>query len=708
MNKLTPSQYQRAKRLFWEVKEIAKEEREKYLTEVCADDLVVINEVLTLLNTENETGILDRGNAIEQVISEANLKVIGKNSVMEENKINPKDLIGKKFNDRYEIMRLLGEGGMGTVYLAKDSKIGKGKEVAIKVLLKPIEDESAKDQIKRFLREANKLAKINHPNVVKIADVDKTNFAEANNFHFFVMEYLHGAKLVELMNRGNNFLSQARKLNVISQICDGLKAAHEQDILHRDLTPNNIMIFSNENKDHVTIFDFGIAKSVSDEETVMTEAGTFIGTLPYMSPEQFREEKIDFYSDIYSLGIIIYKMLSDQHPLLDKNQNNVPGHLWMNKHVHRQPIEILTICPDLPESLAIVIMKMLDKQPTNRPELGVINSEINKLIGSSLIYGNSIINDGLGNKGNSKKSITEITTVKMLATEKYKFITAKLDKKGKIIQKIDKERLQFIEDVGNGIKLELVEIPTGSFMMGTKSKDIEKVVSEYKRYGRSEEDARRWLGWETPQHKVEVPTFYMGKYQVTQEQWEAIMGSNPSGFKGDDKLPVEQVSWDEAMEFCKRLSEKTNKVYRLPSEAEWEYACRAGTETPFGFGETINTDIVNYDGNYPYGEGAKGEYRAKTTVVGSLGVANDFGLYDMHGNVWEWCEDEWHDSYKGAPIDGSAWEKQEADNSSRVVRGGSWINNAYNCRSANRYMNAPGNQNISLGLRVVLVARTLK
>ena len=179
----------------------------------------------------------------------------------------------------------------------------------------------------------------------------------------------------------------------------------------------------------------------------------------------------------------------------------------------------------------------------------------------------------------------------------------------------------------------------------------------------------------------------MGKYPVTQAQWQAVMGNNPSRFKGE-KRPVEEVNWHQAKEFCQRLSELTNRIYRLPSEAEWEYACRAGTKTPYHFGETLTKDLANY-----YGSNAN-----KTTPVGNF-PANEFGLRDMHGNVWEWCEDTWHDNYKDAPNDGSAW--LEGESRSKVIRGGSWVYNPINCRSASRDVNIPEYDNFNIGFRVV-------
>ncbi len=200
---------------------------------------------------------------------------------------------------------------------------------------------------------------------------------------------------------------------------------------------------------------------------------------------------------------------------------------------------------------------------------------------------------------------------------------------------------------------------------------------------------------------MQVPGFFIGKYAVTQAQYQAIMGTNPAYFKGE-KRPVEQVSWDDAVEFCQKLSQKTGRTYRLPSEAEWEYACRAGTTTPFYFGETITTDLVNYNGEYPYGSAPKGKYRQQTTNVGIF-PPNSFGLYDMCGNIWEWCEDVYNHNYQGAPTDGSAWLTGK-NNDIKLLRGGSWDLDAEYCRSAFRLGFARVDQGNPVGFRVVAVA----
>ncbi len=252
-----------------------------------------------------------------------------------------------------------------------------------------------------------------------------------------------------------------------------------------------------------------------------------------------------------------------------------------------------------------------------------------------------------------------------------------------ITKRITSDAKDFVEDLANGITLEMVQIPGGTFMMGSPEGEADRGKEE------------------SPQHQVKVPGFFMGKYEITQAQYKAIMDSNPSNFKGE-KRPVEEVSWDDAVEFCKKLSQKTAKTYRLPSEAEWEYACRAGTKTPFSFGETITTELVNYNGNFPYGSAPKGEYRQETTDVVKF-PRNSFGLYDMHGNVWEWCQDIYNSNYQDAPKDGSAWLTGK-DNNMKLLRGGSWADNARYCRSANRPRFARSVRDRNVGFRVVAVA----
>ena len=252
------------------------------------------------------------------------------------------------------------------------------------------------------------------------------------------------------------------------------------------------------------------------------------------------------------------------------------------------------------------------------------------------------------------------------------------DATGNIINRRNESATYFTEDLGNGVTLEMVEIPGGTLIMGSPESEA----------GRDSKEG--------PQHQVTVPAFFMAKYELTQAQYQAIMGSNPSAFKGNNR-PVERVSWNDAVTFCEKLSQKTQKYYRLPSEAEWEYACRAGTTTPFYFGESITPELVNYDGNYTYASAQKGQYRQQTTDVGSF-PPNAFGLYDMHGNVWEWCQDDYINSYNNAPTDGSALTGRS---STKLLRGGSWSYNPGYCRSACRDYYTLDYHDFAIGFRVV-------
>ena len=255
---------------------------------------------------------------------------------------------------------------------------------------------------------------------------------------------------------------------------------------------------------------------------------------------------------------------------------------------------------------------------------------------------------------------------------------------------------QFIETLPEGIELAMVSISGGTFTMG------------------SPEDEEGRDDSEGPQHQVTLQPFFMGKYPITQAQWRAVaslpqvereLEADPSEFKSGNR-PIEQIIWYDAVEFCARLSQHTGRNYRLPTEAEWEYACRAGTTTPFHFGETITSELANYRATSAYGDGPTGEYREQTTDVGSC-PANAFGLYDMHGNVWEWCWDHWHDNYEGAPNEGSGWIFSGGREYDCILRGGSWLSLPGSCRSATRNGFAPVNWSYFTGFRVVCgVART--
>lgn len=305
----------------------------------------------------------------------------------------------------------------------------------------------------------------------------------------------------------------------------------------------------------------------------------------------------------------------------------------------------------------------------------------------------------------------------------FSYQTVRTNNQGNVLTRSQKHANGYIESV-NGMSLDMVEIPGGTFMMGTGEGEKEQIIREYTRNiieadssqsqrAQAREMALGWIKKEMPQHAVRVKSFFIGRYEVTQAQWRAVgrlprvsidMNVNPSLSEGDN-LPVENIGWDEAVEFCQRLSRATGREYRLPSEAEWEYAARGGRATQFPLGDTITTDLVNFLGGAPFGDAAAGVFRGSTTPVGSLNVANEFGLYDVSGNVWEWCVDYWHDSYAGAPADGTPWLINKSSND-HVVRGGAWNDPASYCRSASRGRDAEYRRTTErYGFRVAATAR---
>jgi formylglycine-generating enzyme required for sulfatase activity len=267
------------------------------------------------------------------------------------------------------------------------------------------------------------------------------------------------------------------------------------------------------------------------------------------------------------------------------------------------------------------------------------------------------------------------------AEQLFQFEAVTINAQGEVIEQVHKQAYYQSIDLDNEIKLEMLYIPGGEFLMGSPENEKWR-----------EED-------EGPLHRVTIAPFYMSKYLITQCQYESVMGENPAKFQGANH-PVERVSWSDAVRFTEKLSDKTGKRYQLPSEAQWEYACRAGTTTPFSFGETLTTTLANYKGHVTYRAESKGIYRKKTTEVGMF-PPNRFGLYDMHGNLWEWVADGWHDNYYGAPIDGRAWTEEQPPLNC-PVRGGGLYRPPSDCRSANRLKHSTDVRCQNIGFRIVL------
>lgn len=584
---------------------------------------------------------------------------------------------GDVLQRRYRIEDLIAEGGMGAVYRATDTRLK--STVALKECRIPVGTASQalrEKLIRQFEREAQLLASLRHHALPKVID----HFTE-NNGQFLAMEYIPGDDLMEMIEKRGGAFPAGEVLEWADQLLEALEYLHNRQppIFHRDIKPHNIKLTDN---GKIVLLDFGLAK---------WDASTIVGGAPPYAPlEQMMGQGPDPRSDLYSLAATMYHLMTGLQTASSYTRfAEPPDRLRRADEVNR------LISP----AVADVLMQALSLAREARPASA---AEMRRLLREAAKQSAPEKEQGQPPRESNQNKVPEANlpdeAVRPLSTDTtlslFEFETVALDSKGEITNRRKGQARYFIEDLGNGVTLEMVDISSGEFMMGSPENEAERRNNE------------------GPQHQVSVPSFHIGKFQVTHTQWRAVadlpkvkikLDTDPSRFKGNNR-PVECVSWEDAVEFCARLSKKTGKTYRLPTEAEWEYACRAGTTTPFAFGETITPEIVNYDGNFPYASARKGEYRGETVDVGSLGVANGFGLYDMHGNVWEWCMDIWHGNYDGTPTDGSEWKG--GDSSFRVLRGGSWYSYGRRCRAAYRFNIRPDDQDDTYGFRVVVVVWT--
>ena len=587
--------------------------------------------------------------------------------------------------NRFVILERLGEGGFSKTYRATDKHRMNANSVVKQFAPAPEmqramgSNPQLRDKmLELFDREATQLLELGqHPQIPTLFAYFQADLqlpAGTYPYLYLAQEYVEGDNLLEALTQKQAF-DEAEVRSILADLLPILELIHSRKVIHRDIKPENIMRRQSDGR--LVLIDFGISKQATGttlqprSNIGTTGSGkTTAGTPGYAPPEQMLYGKAYAASDLYALGATSIHLLTGENPFFLFEPMDSRW-LWQES-LQRQG---LSVSPQLTQ----VIEGLLREKPKDRYQsatevLAALNEGVSSLSDASRV--------GTAHQANLQSYASTLPT--------FEFEVVTVDREGR---ETSRSRLQAEfdrEDLGNGVILEMVSIPGGKFTIG------------------SPESERRWRSkiigaWgkeEGPQREVTISPFFMGKFPITQAQWQAVMGNNPSEFKGANK-PVENVTWNDAVEFCQRLSRKTGKTYRLPREAEWEYACRAGTTTPFNFGETITADLANYNGTQTYGNAPKGSYRAQTTPVGYFQVANNFGLYDMHGNVWEWCADPWHETYRGIPTDGSIWELG-GDDSFRLLRGGSWSLYPTHCRSAVRTRNSPGSRRSNYGLRVVV------
>ena len=584
-------------------------------------------------------------------------------------------------NNQYYLKEFLGAGGFGAVYLAdevvKDRVI---RQLAVKLIL----DNDNTSQLNELIAATT----FDHPHVLRCFASGACELLNAKLL-YLLMELAQTSLETRLKS---DKLSESEVKQLISEVASALVYLHEQKITHRDLKPGNILRVGAKWK----LSDFGIVRKI--QQGSVTSTKDVIGTVGYAPPEAF-DNQISTFWDIWSLGVIIVEALTGELPF----KADTP--LKLIKQVTDGKPDLSKVTPAFKELVEACLQKDRKNRPTAQQVLDWFSPTLQTSSSSAGVSSPPLNKGGLGGVQPVSQQVldwvspTLQTSSSQLKTQTppsqpktqtpshpkgglggdkpalktFSFEIVTVDKYGKINNRRPGKAEYFTLNLPKGVTMDLVSIPGGKFLMGAPASEEES------------EDSER------PQHWVTVPPFFLGKYQVTQAQWEAVMGNNPSRFEGPNR-PVEGVYWNDCVKFCKELSQLTQKNVRLPSEAEWEYACRAETTTPFYFGETITPDLANYNGNKPYGFGPKGKYREETTDVGSF-PPNAFGLYDMHGNVWERCQDIWHDNYNNAPENGSAWSawSDGFDRFHSIFRGGSCSKLNYKCRSSYRSKDAgPG------------------
>jgi formylglycine-generating enzyme required for sulfatase activity len=572
------------------------------------------------------------------------------------------------------VLRLLGEGGFSRTYAAEDVD-RLDAPCVIKQFFPQVQGTGQRTKAAEFFKEeAFRLYELgeNHTQIPRLLA-----YFEQGSSLYLVQEFIQGKTLLQEVQQKPFSEEQIRQL--LADLLPVLHFIHSRNVIHRDIKPENIIRRDSDGKP--VLIDFGGAKQVT--QTSLARQATVIYTIGYAPTEQMAGFACHA-SDLYALGVTCVRLLTRCLPLqntdgqIEDNLYDAMNAKWL------WPERLQENGITISDGLGKILDKLLKHLPNDRYQSAVEVLDDLKSTTTSDLEAEILAISQLILTPVPQSTTQQNFRIPLPPLETFEFDVVTVDTAGREVSRDRGTNKFFAEELSKNIIIEMVSIPGGTFMMG--SPDFEGDADE------------------RPQHKVTVEPFFMGKFPVTQAQWRVVAGlpkvkqslnPNPSKYRNPNR-PVENVSWHEAVEFCLRLSEKTGREYRLPSEAEWEYACRAGTKTSFHFGETITPDLVSCSSSDT-------KYRKETTNVGSFEVANAFGLYDMHGLVWEWCADAWHNNYNGAPSDGSAWEVG-GDVHRRVLRGGSWSFGAELCRSASRSWNESDGGLRICGFRVVFSA----
>ena len=657
-------------------------------------------------------------------------------------------------NRRYRLERMLAHGGMGQVWQATDlathAELGHSALVALKIL--PPQLTRSPTHAKLLIEEATQARRLAHEHIVRVYEWAQD---PATASYFIIMECLEGEDLDSLLAREGP-LQLERTTALLAPVAEALQYAWDKHrLVHRDIKPGNVFVTK---KGEVKLLDFGIAaRSRSSASSIGLEAPGSSGTAGYRAPEAGTHQGAPGPAlDVYAVAVMIYQMVDGRMPF--DGARSAQHHPARPETLTERQWEVLqrgfAMAPaERPASVAALLEALRAAVGPSPQELAAARAEQEQRARQHALARKAELDaataaqqarDKLRKEQEAKERAERKEVLRQQLRERREADAAKarqereeqarktLQAKAAAAYRAEQERARLelaarasaeleallptpaspVADAegvlrdrfldGGGMAPQLVLIPTGRFQMG--SPEHERTVA----MGAGSQKA--WLDRETPQRWVGIDRpIALGRYPVTVGEWRQFAlatGWQPSGdvnwaapgFRQTDEHPVVGVTWHDAQRYARWLSEETGQAYRLPSESEWEYCCRAGTRTAFSVGDTITTEQANFDGNYTYNGSLKGVFRKGTTPAGMF-APNPWGLFDMHGNVWEWVQDTVHDNYEGAPSNGAAWE-QGGDKARRILRGGSWLYAPRYLRSALRNGFSAALSNDIVGFRV--------
>ena len=657
-------------------------------------------------------------------------------------------------NRRYRLERMLAHGGMGQVWQATDlathAELGHSALVALKIL--PPQLTRSPTHAKLLIEEATQARRLAHEHIVRVYEWAQD---PATSSYFIIMECLEGEDLDSLLAREAP-LSLERAMALLAPVAEALQYAWDKHrLVHRDIKPGNVFVTR---KGEIKLLDFGIAaRSRSSASIIGLEAPGSSGTAGYRAPEAGTHQGAPGQAlDVYAVAVMIYQMVEGRMPF--DGARSAQYHPARPQALTGRQWEVLqrgvAMAPgERPASVAALLEALRTAVGPTPQELAAARAEQEQRARQLALARKAELDaaaaaqqarDKLRKEQEAKERAERKEVLRQQLRERREADAAKarqeredqarkaLQAKAAAAYRAEQERARLelaarasaeleallptpaspVADAegvlrdrfldGGGMAPQLVLIPTGRFQMGSPEHERNVAMAAGSQ--------KAWLDREAPQRWVGIDRpIALGRYPVTVGEWRQFAlatGWQPSGdvnwaapgFRQTDEHPVVGVTWHDAQRYVRWLSEETGQAYRLPSESEWEYCCRAGTRTAFNVGDTITTDQANYDGNFTYNGSPKGVFRKGTTPAGMF-APNPWGLFDMHGNVWEWVQDTVHDNYEGAPSNGAAWE-QGGDKARRILRGGSWLYAPRYLRSALRNGFSAALSNDIVGFRV--------